>query len=134
VTGLADNKMSTIPLAVVINKIDSGGLYAELGHGAVNKLKASDPVKFGNEQDAQDYLCRRFLKDNGMESFLNNVSLKFKNNRFFACTAIGHARDKGQYRPKGIMKPMEWLFRNADTAMAKAWTDTVFTNRPITQT
>lgn len=134
VTGLTDNKMSSVPLAVVISKIDSGGLFAELGQGAIKALIASNPVKYSNEQDVQDYLCRKFLKDNGMEAFLNNVNIKFKNNRFFACTAIGHARDKGVYRPKGIMKPMEWLFRNADSKMAKVWTDTQFTNKPFALT
>jgi len=134
VTGLSENKMSSVPLAVVISKIDSGGLFAELGQGAIKAFIATDPAKFNNEQDVQDYLCRKFLKDNGMEAFLNNVIIKFKNNRFFACTAIGHARDKGVYRPKGIMKPMEWLFRNADSKMAKAWTDTVFTNKPFALT
>ena len=134
VTGLSDNKMSSVPLAVVISKIDSGGLFAELGHGAIKAFMATDPTKFVNEQDAQDYLCRKFLKNNGMEAFLNNVNIKFKNNRFFACTAIGHARDKGKFRPKGIMKPMEWLFRNADLKMSKTWLDTLFTNKPFALT
>ena len=134
VTGMTDSKMSSVPLAVVISKIDSGGLYKELGHGAVNSLMSSNPAKFDNKHDAQDYICRKFLKDNGMEAFLNNVVMKFKNNRFFACTAIGHARDKGVYKPKGVMEPMEWLFRNADSKMAKTWADSVFTNKPLALT
>ena len=134
VTGLSENKMASVPLAVVISKIDSAGLFAELGQGAIKAMMASDPVKYNNAQDVQDYLCRKFLKDNGMEAFLNNVNIKFKNNRFFACTAIGHTRDKGAYKPKGIMQPMEWLFRNADSKMAKLWNDTQFTNKPFALT
>ena len=134
VTGLTDNKMSSVPLAVVISKIDSGGLFAELGQGAIKALMSTNPAKFGNEQDVQDYLCRKFLKENGMEAFINIINIKFKNNRFFACTAIGHARGKGAYRPKGIMRPMEWLFRNADSKMAKALTDTLFTDKPFAVT
>lgn len=129
VTGLTDHKMSSVPLAVVISKIDSAGLFAELGQGAVKALMASDPVKYNNAQDVQDYLCRKFLRDNEMEAFLSNVNIKFKNNRFFACSAIGHTRDKGAYSPIGIMQPMEWLFRNADFKMAKLWNDTVFTRK-----
>lgn len=134
VTGLTDHKMSSVPLAVVISKIDSAELSTELGKGAIKALMATDPVKHTNEQDVQDYLCRKFLKDNGMEAFLNNVNLKFKNNRFFACSAIGHTRDMGAYQPKGIMQPMEWLFRSADPKMAKLWADTPFTNKPYALT
>lgn len=134
VTGLTDHKMSSVPLAVVISKIDSAGLFTELGQGAIKAFMAADPVKYSNEQDVQDYLCRKFLKDNGMEAFLNNVNIKFKNNRFFACSAIGHTRDKGAYKPKGIMQPMEWIFRNADSKMSKLWIDTSFTNKPFALT
>ena len=133
VTGLTDQKMSSVPLAVVISKIDSAGLFTEFGPGAIKALMATDPVKYSNTQDVQDYLCRKFLKDNGMDAFLSNVNIKFRNNRFFACSAIGHTRDKGAYQPKGIMQPMEWLFRNADSKMAKLWTDTPFTSKPFAQ-
>jgi GTPase SAR1 family protein len=131
VTGLSNRKMSSVPLAVVISKNDSAGLSAEFGPAAVKALAASDPVKYSNEQDVQDYLCRKFLQDNGMEAFLNNICIKFKNNRFFACSAIGHTRGEGAYEPRGVMAPMEWLFRNADVKMAKLWADTPFTNKPL---
>ncbi|HIW34006.1 MAG TPA: hypothetical protein IAA29_14585 [Candidatus Paenibacillus intestinavium] len=131
VTGLSESKISTVPLAIVINKIDSAGLVVDIGDVAVNKAMAADPEKFRNYADTQDYLCRMFLKQQGMESFLNNVSIKFENNRFFACSAIGHARSKGEYLPKGVMAPMEWLFRNADNKMAKEWKDTAFNRKPL---
>jgi len=134
VTGLTDYKMSKVPIAIVVNKIDSAGLFTEIGQGAIKALMVSDPVKYNNAQDVQDYLCRKFLEDNGMEAFLNNVNIKFKNNRFFACSAIGHPRDKGAYQPQGIMQPMEWLFRNADSKMAKLWNDTTYTNKPFALT
>lgn len=131
VTGLSDRKILSVPLAVVIDKADSAGLFNELGEGAINTLRATNPEKYNNTMDLQDYLCRKFLKDNGMESFLNTIKIKFKNNRFFVCSAIGHTRDKGAYQPKGIMEPMEWLFRNADSKMATSWKDTDFTKRPF---
>lgn len=131
VTGLSDNKMSTVPLAVVINKIDSAGLEQDIGTKAVNKLMAAEPDKFTDFFDTQDYLCRGFLKENEMESFLNSISIQFKNNRFFACSAIGHTRDKGQYKPEGVLPPMEWLFRNADSKMGQLWHDNNFSKRTI---
>ena len=123
VTGLSDNKMASVPLAVVIGKIDSANLSQEIGEPAVKEKMASDPMRFKDFYDTQDYLCRRFLRENGMESFLNNVELKFKDNRFFACSAIGHTRSTGQYMPQGVMAPMQWLFGKADSKMAKAWDD-----------
>ncbi len=131
VTGLSDNKMATVPLAVVISKIDSAGLEQDIGTLAVNKLMKTDPEKFTDFFDTQDYLCRKFLKENNMESFLNNISIQFKNNRFFACSAIGHTRDKGQYKPEGVLPPMEWLFRNADPKMGQLWHDNTFSKKTI---
>ena len=98
---------------------------------AVNKLMKSDPEKFADFFDTQDYICRKFLKENNMESFLNNISIQFKNNRFFACSAIGHTRDKGEYKPEGVLPPMEWLFRNADPKMGQLWHDNTFSKKTI---
>lgn len=130
VTGLSDNKMVKVPLAVVISKIDSAGLEQDIGDMAVNKLMRTEPEKFTNYYDTQDYLCRKFLKENDMESFLNNISIQFKNNRFFACSAIGHTRDKGKYEPKGVLPPMQWLFGIADSEMGQLWNDIAFTKKP----
>lgn len=130
VTGLSDNKMATVPLAVVISKIDSAGLEQDVGDMAVRKLMRTEPDKYTDYYDTQDYLCRKFLKENDMESFLSNISIQFKNNRFFACSAIGHTRDKGKYEPKGVLPPMEWLFGLADHKMGQIWNDITFTKSP----
>jgi len=131
VTGLSDRKMATVPLAVVISKIDSAGLEQDVGDMAVKKLMAAEPDRFTDYYDTMDYLCRQFLRENGMESFLNNVSIQFKTNRFFSCSAIGHTRDKGQYRPSGVMAPMEWLVRLADGKMGQLWHERDFTKKPV---
>ena len=127
VTGLSDNKMSTVPLAVVISKIDVGVM-------AIKKLMKAEPERFVDFYDTQDYLCRCFLKENGMESFLNNVCIRFKINRFFACSAIGHTRGKGEYKPTGVLPPMEWLFRHADSKMGQIWHDNDFAKKPMALT
>lgn len=130
VTGLSDNKMATVPLAVVISKIDSAQLSKELGDEAVRDLMETQPERFTDYYDTQDYLCRQFLKNHEMLSFLNSITIQFKNNRFFACSAIGHTRDQGQYRPNGVLPPMEWLFRNADPKIGQLWQDTQFSKKP----
>lgn len=129
VTGLSDKKMSSVPLAVVIGKIDSAGLISEVGDDAVRAKMASEPEKFKDYYDTQDYLCRKFLRDNGMESFLNSIDLKFKDNRFFSCSAIGHTKDQGRYNPQGVLAPMQWLFGRADSKMAKSWNDIKFNKK-----
>ena len=123
--------MSTVPLAVVISKIDSAGLDQDVGQRAVEKLMKAQPQVFTDFFNTQDYLCRKFLRENGMESFLNNISLQFKNNRFFACSAIGHSRGKGPYRPEGVLPPMEWLIQNADPKLGQLWGGHVFPKKPI---
>lgn len=130
VTGLSDSKMATVPLAVVISKIDSAGLEQDVGETAVKELMRTEPDKFTDFYDTQDYLCRKFLKDNDMESFLNTISIQFKNNRFFACSALGHTRDKGKYAPKGVLPPMQWLFGIADNKMGQVWNDITFSRKP----
>jgi hypothetical protein len=122
--------MSSIPLALVISKIDSG-VGNEIGQTAVTRLLKSGSGDYTDFYDTQDYLCRKFLIDNGMEGFLNNITVKFRKNRFFACSAIGHSRDKGAYRPEGVMPAVQWLFNNADTAMLKAWNDINFSGKPF---
>ena len=47
----------------------------------------------------------------------SNIELKFKNNRFFKCSAIGHTREIGRYNPHGILDPMEWIFQTADAGL-----------------
>lgn len=131
VTGLSDKKMATVPLAVVISKIDSAKLEEELGTEAVKALMSTNTTKFADFYDTQDYLCRKFLKENNMESFLNNVSIQFKTNRFFACSAIGHTRDKGQFKPEGVMAPMEWIMTNADPELGQLWNDHTFSKKTI---
>lgn len=121
VTGLSDSKMSAVPLAVVINKIDSAGLDQDVGVWAVSHLMQKEPGKYACFGDAQDYLCRKFLRENNMGNFLSSIEAEFKTNRFFACSAIGHTRDKGEYRPQGVMAPMEWLIRTADPKMGSLW-------------
>ena len=130
VTGMSDNKMSSVPLAIVISKIDSAGLDQDVGEMAVNKLMRSQPDKFTDFYDTQDYLCRKFLTENDMASFLSNVTIQFKTNRFFACSAIGHTRDKGKYQPKGVLAPMQWLFGLADSKMGQVWNDISFSKKP----
>lgn len=129
VTGLSDKNMSSVPLAVVIGKIDSANICNEVGDAAIKAKMAENPTSYNDYYDTMDYVCRKFLKENGMESFINNVDLKFRENRYFSCTAIGHTRDKGQYDPQGVLAPMQWLFGKADSKMLQNWNDIKFSKK-----
>ena len=59
--------------------------------------------------------------ENEMESFVNAIDLKFKNNRYFAVSAIGHTRDAGAYNPVDVLEPMEWICTKVDKKLASIW-------------
>ena len=65
--------MSKIPLAVVIGKADSGSFMNEFSNERIQRLKSSNPNIPLDNNDAIDYLCRRFLNENEMGSFLNAI-------------------------------------------------------------
>lgn len=133
VTGLSDQKMAKVPLAVVISKMDSADLEDRIGDEAINRKMQENPEVFNDYYNTEDYLCREFLKEYGMSDFVNSVNLRFKNNRFFACSAIGHTRNAGKYSPQGVLPPMEWLFDHADKKMAESWGEIKFPAHPLTE-
>lgn len=75
---------TTVPLIVIIGKIDSAGLTKEVRDEAIKQLMTQKQEIFTDYYDMQDYLCRRFLIDNDIESFSNSIDIKFKDNRYFA--------------------------------------------------
>lgn len=131
VTGLSDRKMSKVPLAIVIGKVDSGSFMDEFSEDRIQKLVNANPTLFLDRNDAIDYLSRRFLAENEMGSFLNAVDLKFQKNRFFVTSAIGHTRDAGQYKPMGVLEPMEWISGISDKKLSDLWSATKFNDKSL---
>ena len=58
VTGLSDRKMSKVPLAIVIGKVDSGSFMDEFSEDRIQKLVNANPTLFLDRNDAIDYLSR----------------------------------------------------------------------------
>ena len=133
VTGLSDRKMSKVPLAIVIGKADSGNFMEEFSEDKIQKIISANPNLSLTNIDAIDYLSRRFLIENEMGSFLNAVDLKFQKNRFFVASAIGHTRDAGQYNPKGVLEPMEWIAGISDKTFSNLWSTIRFNDKVIKQ-
>lgn len=133
VTGLTDRKMSKVPIAVVISKTDSANLCDVFSEEKIETLEYLNAKAEIQRSDAIDYLCRKFLKENEMEGFVNTIDMKFKNNRFFAVSAIGHTRDAGAYDPIGVLEPMEWICTKADKTMASFWVKGKYSKKPFTK-
>jgi GTPase SAR1 family protein len=132
VTGLSDRKMHSVPLAVVITKIDAvQAIDEQLGLKAAEALYQSNTEKYKSVLDAQDYLCRKFFVENDMRHFITTINLRFKNNRYFACSPIGHTAKSGAFNPQGVMPIMEWLFKNADSKIGSQWNDNLFSKEPV---
>lgn len=123
VTGISVHKKLDIPLAIVINKCDIVDLQTELKQDGLeqneleeiykNKILKRNKKKI-NQIDIQDFLCQRFLRKYGMESFLNIISMKFTTYKYFACSAIGHSEGMGNYEPVGVLEPMKWIIGQKD--------------------
>lgn len=133
VTGLSDRKMSKVPIAIVIGKTDSANLCYEFSDEKIEELEYLNVKTEINRSDAIDYLCRKFLKQNEMESFVNTIDMKFKNNRFFAASAIGHTKDEGAYNPVGVLEPMEWICTKVDKKLASLWVKEKYSKKPLTE-
>ncbi len=130
VTKLTEKQMLNTPIAVVIGKVDTVDLGEQLGDAAVKKQMAADPENFTDYYDTMDYLCRKFLIDNELLRFITHIDNKFKNSRYFSCSAIGHTKGAGKYEPVGVLAPMQWIFQCADKKMGEVWNDITFSNTP----
>lgn len=120
---LKSSQVIDIPVAVAISKIDSGNLEYKIGDAAVKKLMSASPDQYTEYYQTMDILCRRFLQKYGENNFLTTVENEFKNVRFFAFSALGHALREGEYRPKGVLPIMEWILTQGDAELKKTWND-----------
>ena len=116
--GIPAGEKLRVPLAIVLSKIDQAGLAPFFDADAARALSLRDPSL--DPADIHDALCRAFLADNGMGNFLNTVAARFETARYFACSAIGHARGAGRYAPQGVMEPIAWILAQADAPLCRA--------------
>lgn len=132
VTGLSNKKIHSVPLAVVVTKIDAiEDLQDRLSSESARTLLASEPERFKTIEDAHDYQCRQLFIEHDMRHFISTINLRFKTNRFFACSPIGHTATQGAFRPEGVMSVMEWLVHLADPQLGQRMSETKFTKQPI---
>jgi GTPase SAR1 family protein len=111
VCGSASGAMSTVPVAVLINKADIESVKREIGRDAIQTLYNENPSAYSNnEAAARDQICRDYLAKIGLTNVLNNIEATFTNVSFFPVSAIGHKAEKGKaFAPVGIMEPVAWI-------------------------
>ncbi len=129
VTGKSSESISNIPVAVVISKSDIRTLNQFIGDDMINDFMTEHDMDMDSYYVAEDRICREFLMNNGLEGFVNIIEKKFKYNRFFKCSAIGHTREFGRYNPKGVLPPMEWIFQTTDSGLKSVLHENTF--KPI---
>lgn len=126
ITGQSSTAVFNIPIAIVISKSDIGVIDKSIGDEKISEYMARNNLGTDSFMTAEDAVCRQFLCDNGLANFVNNIEMKFKNNRYFKCSSIGHTRECGEYNPRGVLEPMEWIFQTADNGMKAIWHEHTF--------
>ena len=121
IAGLSPSDLSKVPIAVVINKTDIGGLQKLFDKTALAEIIARNPKKKLTESEAQNIACKEFLRQNGMGNLVQTIEMKFKINKFFDCSALGHSIGQGPMKPSHVMVPMRWLLSIIDKDIAKSW-------------
>ena len=114
ISGLSANKLSRVPCAIVINKVDAFDLNEKIGIAAAERAMTEQPGGFKDVRSAESELVRRFLIENGMNNFINNIELCFKKKRYFSCSAIGHTQNGKKFEPVGVFEPFTWIVSNFD--------------------
>ncbi len=128
ITGLSSTAVFNVPIAIVISKGDIRTLERLIGDEKISEYMSENNLDMDSFTVAEDRVCRQFLMENGLASFVSNIDMKFKNNRYFSCSSIGHTRETGRYNPRGVLEPMEWIFQTADNGMKVIWHENQFGN------
>lgn len=128
ITGRSANEVFDMPIAIVVSKADIRTLDRFIGEDVISDYMTEHEMNMNMFTVAEDTIIRQFLMDNGLANFVSNIDMKFKNNRYFKCSAIGHTRESGRYNPKGVLEPMEWIFQVTDSGMKAVWNENQFGN------
>jgi hypothetical protein len=121
IAGLSPSSLSKVPIAVVINKTDIAGLKRFFDKSVLTEIIARNPKKKLTESEAQNIACKEFLRQNGMGNLVQTIEMKFKTNKFFDCSALGHPIGQGPMKPSHVMIPMRWLLSIIDKDIARSW-------------
>lgn len=111
--GMPKTGKSSVPLAVIITKIDALGLYKYIGEPAVSNYMRMNPALSRNEISQK--IIRSFFLEANEQRLLQRFDTRFSKVRFFACSALGRMPDKSQkpFVPFMVLEPLLWLLHCA---------------------
>lgn len=120
IKGLSARKMSNIPVAIIISKVDIKVVKREVGGPKIKSLYNKTPEEYDNLQSiARDKICKAYLSRLGLDNALNNIDATFSNVRYFPISAIGRVVGENKpYDPIGIMEPVAWIAKEGKANMA----------------
>ena len=119
------NKKYTIPIAIVISKVDSMLLKKQVGIFAEQYMMNNYPDVFKDKDITMDFVCRCFLEKNGGANAITLFDNEFENVHYFYCSSIGRDVPNGiteKYAPDNVMPIMQWLITKVDkTGFGRIW-------------
>ena len=120
IRGFPAGTMSSIPVAVVINKVDVDNVKREVGRDRIKALYSANPSAYKNNlNEARNQICREYLDKVGLINVLNNIDGNFSNVSFFPVSALGHAPEEGKaFKPIGVMEPVAWIAKQGHSRIA----------------
>ena len=114
---LKDSDKVKRDIAVVINKADIPSLEEKIGETAAQQYMADHPEECKSYADARDAVCKEFLLDYGAGNFVRTAESKFRNVRYFTCSALGHNYEGKPYEGKNVVEPFLWLLQQTDSSI-----------------
>lgn len=105
------------PVAILITKMDSPTVKEYISLKEIRKTVNAAK----NGMQMQDMLCRDFLMEIGMGSFLTALDAQFGNVHFFPVSATGGVSRGIEFKPKvGLEDPFYWIISRTDKGLADA--------------
>lgn len=101
----------SIPIAIVLTKVDAFDLRSVLGQG-------------GDE----GHLIEAALRDWGMTPLVEILQARFSRRRYFTSSAVGLSHKPGDaYHPCGVAEPFDWLMAESNTQLFEQTPDGAIT-------
>lgn len=111
----------TYPIAVVVTKTDALSLEEKIGSPAAKDLMLQNEA-YRFEHQAIHELVQQFLIGYGMDNFVRDVQMRFKEVGFFSCSALGRIPsedDHSAFIPLRVLQPLLWLLGKTGVAPVK---------------
>ncbi len=100
------------PLAVVVTKLDAGGLAGRVGGYAEHLESRQTMTEAAQDALAQSDDIRRVLQEDSVSDLLELIESHFRVVEYFGTSALGRvasSTDRSPFRPRGAAAPLVWL-------------------------